>query len=322
MLKRMINKKIIITTIAISALFLIYLVPKDTNYKLENVPSEVEYVNKEVNSEEIFLLNQNNMLSRAKIVCNKNYMDIPSKAKFILESLIKDGPNQSQLPNGFKAILPNDTKVLSVLYENKILKVNFSKELLDIKEEYEEKMIEAIVYTATAIDDVDQVIIYVDNNILTLLPKTKTSLPSILNRSFGINKEYNFTKTDNINQVTIYYINEFNDQNYYVPVTKYLNDDREKVKIIIDELTTTNTYSGNLMSFLNSNAEILDVKQENDMMELDFNSYIFNDSEEKNILEEVIYTISLSIKDNYPIDQVVFKVDNQEIYKSVLKTIE
>lgn len=322
MLKRMINKKLIITTIAISALFLIYLVPKDTNYKLEDIPSEVEYVSKEVNSEEIYLLNQNNMLSRTKIISNKNYIDIPSKAKFVLEALIKDGPNQSQLPNGFKAILPNDTKILSVLHENKILKVNFSKELLDIKEEDEEKMIEAIIYTVTAIDGIDQVIIYVENNILTLLPKTKTSLPSILNRSFGINKQYDFTKTKNINQVTVYYIDDFNGQNYYVPVTKYINDDREKVKIIIDELTTTNSYNSNLMSFLNSNTQVLNVKQENDIMELVFNDYIFNDSEEKNILEEVIYTISLSIKDNYPVDEVVFKVNNEEIYKSVLKSIE
>ena len=43
---------------------------------------------------------------------------------------------------------------------------------------------------------------------------------------------------------------------------------------------------------------------------------------EKNILEEVIYTISLSVDANYDVKEVVFQVDNQEIYKSVIKTIE
>lgn len=324
MLKRMINKKIMITTAALFALFLIYLVPKDTGYILKDVPSEVEVVNASVNTEEIYLLNHRQMLSRTKIVNNKKQDDIPARAKFVLESLIQDGPNSSQLPNGFRAILPSDTKLVSLAYEEeqKLLKVNFSKELLDIKEENEEKMIEAIVYTATSIPEIKQVILYIDNQILTLLPKTKTSLPATLDRTIGINKQYDFTKTDNINQVTIYYIDEFNDNHYYVPVTKYINDDREKVNIIIDELTSTNTYNSNLMSFLSSNAKLLEAKQAGDIMELDFNSYIFDENESKNILEEVVYTISLSIKDNYDVSEVVFKVDTEEIYKSVLKTIE
>ena len=56
--------------------------------------------------------------------------------------------------------------------------------------------------------------------------------------------------------------------------------------------------------------------------ELVFNSYIFNDYDKKDILEEVIDTISLSVNDNYDVDEVVFYVDKEEICKSVLKTIE
>ena len=141
MLKRMINKKIMITTAALFALFLIYLVPKDTGYILTDVPSKVEVVNASVNTEEIYLLNHRHMLSRTKIVNNKKQNDIAARAKFVLESLIQDGPNSSQLPNGFRAILPSDTKLVSLSYEEepKLLKVNFSKELLDVKEEDEDR---------------------------------------------------------------------------------------------------------------------------------------------------------------------------------------
>lgn len=322
MLKRMINKKIMITTAALFALFLIYLVPKDTNFVLKDVKTDVEYVNATVDTEEIYLLNQHHMLSRTKIVNNRKSSDPQVRAKFIIEALIQDGPYSSSLPNGFQAILPSDTKIVSTSYDNEILKVNFSKELLDIKEEDEEAMIEAITYSVTSIPEIKGLIIYIDNNILTLLPKSKTSLPSTLNRSFGINKKYEFTKTSNINQVTVYYIDEFNGNHYYVPVTKYLNDDREKVNIIVDELTSTNTYTSNLMSFLNGNAKLLDAKVVDNIMELDFNSYIFDENDSKNILEEVVYTIALSVKDNYDVSEVVFKVDTEEIYKSVLKTIE
>jgi len=41
----------------------------------------------------------------------------------------------------------------------------------------------------------------------------------------------------------------------------------------------------------------------------------------KDILEEVIYTICLSIKDNYDTKEVIINVDNEEISKTVLKTI-
>ncbi len=322
MLKKMINKKLAITSAALFALFLIYLVPKDSLYQMKDVPSKVSYVDAQVNTEEIYLLNHHNLLGRTKIVCNKPSNDITKRAQFIVESLILDGPNSSSIPSGFRAIIPSGTKVNGISYDNRVLKINFSKELLEVNEELEEKMIEAIVYSVTTIDGVDNVILYVDKKILTFLPKTKTSLPSTLNRSIGINKEYDFTKLDNINQVTVYYVDKWDDNFYYVPVTKYVNDDREKVKIIIDELTSTSSYHSDLMSFLNSNTEILNVTTTDDIMELNFNSYIFQDSEDKNILEEVIHTISLSIKDNYDVSEVVFKVNEEEICKSVLKSIE
>ena len=127
---------------------------------------------------------------------------------------------------------------------------------------------------------------------------------------------------EDITCVTIYYISKYNNDYYYVPVTSYVNDEREKVKIIIDELASGSLYNTNLMSYLNSNTKLLAVEQAEDNLYLQFNSYIFEDMTEKNVLEEVINTISLSINDNYEVNQVFFYVDNEEIYKSVLKTIE
>ena len=76
------------------------------------------------------------------------------------------------------------------------------------------------------------------------------------------------------------------------------------------------------MSFLNDNVKLLSVEQMEDTLNLNFNEYIYSNLDTKEILEEVIYTICLSIEDNYDVKQVVFNVNNEEIYKSVLKTIE
>ncbi|MBQ9747113.1 MAG: GerMN domain-containing protein [Clostridia bacterium] len=39
---------------------------------------------------------------------------------------MKDGEGESKIPNGFKSIIPSDTEILSIEYENSLIKVNFS----------------------------------------------------------------------------------------------------------------------------------------------------------------------------------------------------
>lgn len=322
MLKKISIRKLIISFSALFTLFLIYLIPNNENdkNKLEDIPQELEYANNDLVTSSVFLLDSYNMLGKTEVPVSSK--DIESLAKELLEVLINGGANEDRIPNGFKSILPSDTKILSLKYDKDLIKVDFSKELLNTSKEMEEKVVEAIIYTLTSINGVNKVIIYVDGNILTKLPQTKINLPSTLDRSFGINKEYDINSIKDINQVTIYYVNKNNDNYYYVPVTKYLNDDRDKIKIVIDELSGNSIYNTNLMSFLNSNAELISSEKKDDLMHLNFNEYIFSDIEEKNILEEVIYTISLSVCDNYEVKGVVFNVENEEIYKTVLKTIE
>ena len=76
------------------------------------------------------------------------------------------------------------------------------------------------------------------------------------------------------------------------------------------------------MSYLNSNAKLLATNETIDKLDLNFNQYIFDNYDEKDILEEVIYTIGLSVRDNYDVKEVNILVENEEIVKSVLKTIE
>lgn len=312
MKKRMI-RKIIISSSALFALLLIYLMPDKLDIK-ENL----EYVNNDIVFNNIYLLDDNSYLGKTKVVINST--DTVDKVRELIEILISGGQGENKIPNGFKSFLPSETKIKDIFIEEDLVKINFSNDLLDINESLEEKMIESLVYTITSLDDINKIIIYVDGDILTKLPKTNITLPSTLDRTFGINKIYNFTKTDDINQVTIYYLSKKDDNYYYVPVTKYLNDNRDKVKIIIEQLTTNNSYNTNLMSYLNSNTSLLAVLEDSDILELTFNNYIFENIESKNILEEVIYTICLSIKDNYSVDEVIIKSDN-EVIKYVLKEI-
>ena len=322
MLKKTSIRKILVSLSALFALFLIYLIPNGSYENKLNIDYELNYIEEDVDKEVIYLLDSYNMLGRSEIVFNEKTSDIELKARNLIQVLIKGGEGEDHIPNGFRSILSSETKILSLKYNEGIIKIDFSKDLLDIDKENEEKVVEAIVYTLTSIDGVDKVIIYVEGDILNKLPQTKKNLPAILDKSFGINKQYDITSINNITMTTTYYINKYNDEYYYVPVSKFSNDDRNKITIIVDNLSSSPSYKANLMSFLNYNTKLLSATQDVDSLSLNFNSYIFNDSSEKKILEEVIHTISLSVADNYDVKELVFKVDDEEIYKTTFKTIE
>ena len=318
MIKKKLYRKMAVTSAALFALLLLYLVPKNEN--ILKPKQELNYVDKEIIKNEIFLLDSYEFIARTEVVVKTT--EINDKAKELLEILINGSVGESKVPNGFKSIIPSGTSINSIVYNDGIIKVDFSSELLDIKQDLEEKMIEAIVFTLTSIDGIDKVIIYVDGVVLTKLPKTGINLPGILDRSYGINKEYEIKNTSNIQGITTYYVSKYNDNTYYVPVTKYSNDNRNKIEVIVENLSSSHIYNTNLMSYLNSNTKLLSATETVDTLNLVFDSYIFDNIEEKNILEEVIYTINLSVKDNYDVQNVSINVENEEIYKTVLKTIE
>ncbi len=321
MLKRMSLRKITITSLALFSMTLIYLMPntKELEYKIKD--KDIEYVYNNTKSV-VYLLDSNNYIARTTIPGSNNNKE--SQAKNVLETLIIDGEKNNDIPNGFRSIIPAGTEILDISLKDKTLTINFSKELLDINEKYEEKMIEAITYTLTNIDGINNIIIKVEGKELTELPHSKKSLPKTISRSYGINKTYEINDVHNIDSYTIYYVSAYNDKEYYVPITKYINNNKkDKVKVIIDELSTSPIHEENLMSYLNYNTSLINYEETGDILKLNFNNAILDSKSSNKILEEVIYTISLSLEDNYQnIKEVSFLVDNKEIYKNSLKSIE
>ena len=322
MLKKMSMRKLMVATLTLFILMILYLMPDSLmEKKLDLTHDNVEYVYSN-SLDVIYLLDSNDYVARTKIN-SINSSDVIAKAKDLIEGLIIGGSKSNIIPNGFRSIIPSGTTVLDIGLESDTLIVNFSDELLDINEKYEEKMIEAIVYTLTSLDNVDKVIIKVNGEVLTKLPNSGKNLPSVLDKSFGINKVYDISSVHNIDSFTVYYVNSYNDNSYYVPVTKYINNDnQDKIKVIIEQLSSAPIYESNLMSFLDVSAKLLDYSLEQEVIKLNFNNAILSDVTNSNILEEVVYTISLSMNDNYGVEEVIFCVDNEEIYKSLLKDIE
>ncbi len=322
MLKRMSIRKIMVSSLALFALLLLYLIPDNSDRELKIDNSNVEYVYDNT-VESIYLLDSNDYVARTSIAtCNCDSINV---VRELISGLTIDGSKSSIIPNGFKPIIPAGTSILDIKLEDNILFINFSSELMDIKNDYEEKMIESLIYTLTSVEGIDKVKIQVEGNDLNKLPHSGKILPTVLDKSYGINKKFEITSLKDIDSYTVYYVSSYNDNKYYVPVTRYINNkgDNDKIKIIVDELAAAPIYETNLMSYLNGGTELLDYKLEDGILKLNFNNSILDDIASNNILEEVIYTISLSVQDLYSdVQEVDFLVENEEIYKNLKKSIE
>ena len=320
MLKKMSIKKILVSSTAIILLLIIYLIP-DNKKDIDLKNSSIEYnYNNVVGT--IYLVDSNDYVARTTIpTCKCNDVAL---AKDLVEGLIIGGAKNNIIPNGFRSILPPDVVVKDINLKDKILTIDFSKELLEINKNDEEKAIESLVYTLTSINGIDKIIIKVEGEILNKLPNSKNNLPTVLDKSYGINKTYELSNLNNILSYTTYYTSSYNNNKYYVPVTKYVNSkDSDIVKVIIKELGSSPIYETNLMSYLNTNATLNNYELAGSNLILNFNEQLLNDIDKKNILEEVIYTISLSMDNIYDnLETVSFQVNNEEISTVNIKDIK
>ena len=301
MLKNKLKKRIFLIISSLLIIFIIYLFPTK---KIETINN----VKKNYKEAYIYLLDQNNYVARVNIILNEK--DNLNKIKEIVNYLTIDGNKSNYIKEGFTPIIPKKTKLLSVDIDNNIVKLNFSKELLNIPDNKIDQLISSLIYSITSLNNDYKLSIYIEGNILTKLPNNKLIDP-ILDRSYGINKVFNINNIVGTTKTTIFYLSKQDDYYYYIPITLVNNDQDDKIKIIIEEMASKSVYNTNLISY------IKDIKKaayeiKNDYIVLNLNS---NNFSSKELIEETIYTFNLSIKENYNINKVVYYIDDN-LYNS------
>lgn len=301
MIKKMAIKKFTIIALSFLILLIVYLFPK--KHETYNFTTNVSYVVSE--KMPIYLILNDSYVSRCNVL--KTSDNLNDLIKEVIENLTIDS-NNTNIPKGFKKVIPKNTKVKDISISDGLLKINFSKEVLNVGLENEEKMLEAIIYSLTEIKDVNKIMIFVEGELLKNLPNSKKILPNILDRSYGINKTYDISSFKDVTKVTTYYVSKNEDNIYYTPVTSLSNDKKEKIEIIIEKLKSNPTYNTNLVSYLTNEAKLLQYKILENSVNVSFNNEILS-LDNKNIIEEIKYSVALSIKDTYMINETVFYVD-------------
>ena len=306
MLKSRAIRKIFITTLSLFIFLVVYSLPTLDNSYVLKTNLEIESTTG-LATDNIYLLNDDGYLVKSRVLLEGPTLE--DRIAEVLDQLtVRD---ENHFPKGLFPYIPKGTKVLNILHGEGKVTVDFSHEFLNMDVYTEKQIISGVVFSILDLGDVEEVIILVEGEVLREYPNTKEDLSSPLTKNIGINQEYNLTSRDDISKVVIYYLSRINDEMYYVPVTKYLNDSRDNIKIIIDELSTSYIYEPNLMSFLHSQVELLDYYEQENVLFLNFNKFLF-DSDDK-VLEEVLYSISYSVFDNYDVSMVMFEVNDQYV---------
>lgn len=262
-----------------------------------------------VNEEIIYTLNSDNYISKTSVYVSK-VLSLEDRVREKLEIMVKDNDKNVLLPSYFKPILPQNTRVLDVVVEDCLIKVYFSKELNNINKEQSEKMIEAIVYTVTD-ENILGIEIYVNGQMLKYVPNTKKVLPTILTKDIGINKSYDINASNDISKVVMMYYTNDNDNYYEVPVTKYVNDDREKLEIIFDEFGKMSD-DKSLISMVEG-INVLDYSILDDRIVIDVNKELNKD--EQNLVFKSIFS-------NYGAKSIDLLVNGEKKVKKTRNALE
>ncbi len=304
MIKKSSIRRICVATLALFILLIIYFFPNND----VSIKEHLSYIKND--EMPIFLIDDKDYVARTSIV--KSSKNINDQIKEIIETLTINSQKSNYIRDGFKPIIPKDTKVLDLKLDSEILTINFSKEFLNVSKENEDKMIEALIYSLTEIKEIKKIKILVENNNFTTLPNSNKKLPEYLDKNYGINKIYNLDSLKETSKTTIYYLSKNKDYYYYVPVTKVSNEKLERVEIIIKELKSTPIYHTNLISYLASSTSMTNYELLESTISLSFNNYLIANLKDDAVLEEVKYSIALSLRDTYGINKVIFNIPDME----------
>lgn len=294
MLITKIINKIFRTTLIMFLILTVFTITNESKEKVLRTNLEINNI-KDMDKTKLYLLSNNNYLVETNVYINSDKLE--DKINKIIEYL---KINNNKIPKGLNGYLTKDIKINNINLEDNNLKINFSKEFLNIKDK--ELVIEGLVYSLLNLDEINSIEVLVENNYLE-------NYEYKLNKNIGINKQYILKNRKDVNKINLYYYNKINNIEYLTPVTKYINDKRKKIEIILDELI--NNIPNNLISYMDDKVKLKEYKEENDLIILKFNENFIG--ENKDINKKIINQIALTIFENYDVNTVLFQENDEKI---------
>ncbi|WP_373889937.1 GerMN domain-containing protein [Neobacillus cucumis] len=284
---------------------------KDDVVSKETSAKEKEAATKNTVQTELYLIDKDGYVVPRTLALPKT----TSVAKQALEYLVTNGPVTDLLPNDFRAVLPEDTQVsVNINKDNGVATVNFSKEFKNYQPEDEQKILQSVTWTLTQFDNIKSVKLKMNGHDLTEMPVSGTPISENLSRATGINLDNtDVADITNTKPVTVYYIGGEEGSYYYVPVTRRIsNDDKDNYAAIVNELIQGPSQNSTLVSEFMSDVKLLNApKYENGTVTLNFNKNIYDSLKGKEISQNLLDTLVLSLTEQQGVEKVAIEVDGK-----------
>lgn len=294
-MKNKMISKVFTTTLIMFIVLTVYTIPVSNKNNKNVLRTNLEISDiTNIPTNKIYLLSKDKLLVQAEVFINGKEEE---KIKNIINYLTITNNNT---PIGLDSYIPENTKILNITKEKNEILIDFSKEILESSED-RDLIITGIVYSLLEIEDISKVSLKIEGEPIK-------GYEDELDKKIGINNKYLYENRNNISKVVVYYMNNISNDLYFVPVTKYLNDERDKIEIIIDELKNT---SNDMISYLDEKTKLLDYKEESNVLYLNFNDYLLNQDEATN--EIIKKSVAYSVFDNYDVNIVMFEVNGKQI---------
>lgn len=283
----------------------------ESNAEVNEVDNSTQTV-----ARQLYLMDINGMIAAQTL--ELPLLESKEVATQVLEYLVKNGPVTPILPNGFQAILPEGTEILGLnLREDGTLIVDVSKEFENYESNDELKILEAMTFTLTQFDNVDQIELWINGYPQEEMPVNGTPISGGYSRVNGIN----LIKTDTIDlmnsqAVTMYYPSEYNDNRYYIPVTQHINTTKadDMYRSIVQALIKGPGYNYNVTDVFNDRTLLVEEpKLEKGVLKLTFNEDILKDIDKAVISDEVMETLVRTLTEQLSVESIDVKVINIDL---------
>ncbi|CAM4120189.1 GerMN domain-containing protein [Paenibacillus alkaliterrae] len=234
-------------------------------------------------------------------------------AQKALEMMVENGTYANQLPEDFRAVLPQGTQINSYTYdkEQKLAKVDFSEPFTNYNPQDERTIVEAITWTLTAMTGIEQVEIWHEGAKLQEMPMDSFPLDEPLTRTIGINIE----AADGISYsqstpVTLYFSAQtLNDEQYYVPVTRLVARSDNPAEAALQQLISGPLNRKELTSVILPDVVVKNIVHEGDVVTVDLEDEFYEEGQK--LPAEMLQALVLSVTENSDATTVQIKLNGQ-----------
>jgi germination protein M len=188
----------------------------------------------------VYLQDRNGYLAPMSLRLEADQSSSRSSAEKAMEWMTANKQLADQLPPGFKAILPEGTRVSSITenHSEGTIAIDFAAPFPSIIASQERKVLEALVWTLTELPGIDKVKLSVAGQPLRSFPSSGLPVDEVLTRGVGINLETGQDVQVNRSMaVTLYFsAQSASGEGYFVPVTRLINRQADTAKAALEQL--------------------------------------------------------------------------------------